>query len=86
MTNLLYINLNQPVIQKELYLQQLQNKFLPDRSETRELADCTWSDYDIQSVHAQDEYEAVADVLEQRGYVTSKLDCSNAKFDWSAYD
>jgi len=81
MNSLLYINLNQPVIQKELYLQQLQNKFLPDRSETS-----AWSDYDIQSVHAQDEYEVVADVLEQRGYVTSKLDCSNAKFDWSAYD
>lgn len=55
-------------------MQQTTNKFLSDQPTTG-----TWSDSDVQSVHAQDEYEVVSDVLEQCGYLSNKLD-------WNSYD
>lgn len=39
----------------------------------------TWSDSDIQSVHALDEYEAVNAVLDQRGYEVGNF---NFNQDW----
>lgn len=63
---------NQPVIQKELHLQQLTNKFSFDRHDSVQSPD-----FDIQSVHDQDEYEAVSDVLEQRGIYGNKPNWSN---------
>ena len=47
-----------------------------------------WNDSDIQSIHAEDEYEAVAEVLEQRGYGYSCSSPYQANQDttWSSYE
>lgn len=57
------------------------------KNKTKETTDLSaWSLDDIQSVHAEDEYEAVAEVLNQRQYGYNTSNYVNNESTWSAYD